>query len=142
MKKIKNTCLITDFYSIVSSYQMKATKTYKWTPEDFLKSINIIRIQTKLPKITPNESITKYAKSLSSKKPIKWKDNDQFVTISNMNFTEILDENKSADLIVSSWMNSSSRRPVILAPGDSGAIVFSEHKNNTYVSVVIMSFFK
>lgn len=116
-------------------------KTHLSDPENILEVINAIRAQNKLPEISTQEVITKYAKSLSSSRPIKWKDSDSYVTISNMNFTELLDERRTSNQLVSFWMNNSNKRSVILAPGKYGSVVFSEHKGNTYVSVVIMSFF-
>lgn len=120
---------------------MTLKKTYAASPDAILELINSIRTQTNLPEILPQDDIIKYAKTLSSNKPMKWKDNGKYVSISNMNFTDLLDEKRSSSLIVTSWMNSSSRRPVILAPGKYGAVVFTENNGKSYVSVVVMSFF-
>lgn len=118
-----------------------AKKSYASSPDSILEAINLFRTQSNLPEIIQLDAIEKYAKSLSSNKPMKWKDNNSYVTISNMNFTELLNEEIPLNLLVSSWMNLPSRKPVIYAPGKYGAVVFSEYKGNTYVSVVIMSFF-
>lgn len=116
-------------------------KSYASNPNDILELINSIRTQANLPEIIQLDEIAKYAKTLSSNKPMKWKDTGSYVSISNMNFTELLNEKLPSNHLVSSWMNSPSRTPVIYAPGKYGAVVFSEYKGNTYVSVVVMSFF-
>ena len=108
-----------------------------------LKIINQMRTDFNLPEIAELVPLNAYARNLLSDDPAKskWEDEESYVSISNMHFTEVYDGKKSPNELVSEWMMNPNRRPVLLSPGKYGGVAFYDSHGIFYVSVVIMSFF-
>ena len=125
-----------------SSGKRKAKKD-RGPPADkdsILQSINEIRKTFYLPEITPQEGIENYANMILTDDKASLAD-PSYVLLSDYHFAESFDGKSTTQQLIKKWLNDSSKRPVLLAPGKRGAVSFIEIEEDKYFVVVVVSIF-
>ena len=109
--------------------------------EKLFNLINELRKQCGLQEIKTQPGIKEYASMLINNFEEANLENEAYVIMSNLSFSDEFDNQTSAADYIKKWLGDPGKRPVLFGPGNHGAVVFVEQGDAVYISVVVVSFF-
>lgn len=108
--------------------------------DTLFQMVNQLRSAFNLPEIKTQEIVDQYATDIFNNGGINFEANNA-VLLSDYHFSELFDGKSSSQQLIQKWLNDSSRRPVLFAPGNKGTISFFDTEDGIYILMVVLSIF-